>query len=74
MQEARQAQDGAVAKFSEQLPENFGVADLRSKKVGSGFSWGKAGPRADIRRNGAELIFGVELKAPGFLSRIFSRR
>ena len=74
VQDARLAHDGAVSKFAEQLPDNYRVADLRSRKVGSGFSWGKAGPRADIRRNGAELVFGVEQKAPGFFSRILSRR
>ena len=33
-------------------------------EIGSGFSWGKAGPNAHIRRNGAELVFGVGQKAP----------
>jgi len=74
VRDARLAQDSVVSKFAEQLPETFGVADLRSRKVGSGFSWGKAGPGADLRRYGAQLIFGVEQKAPGLLSRMFSRR
>jgi len=74
VQDARLAQDSAVSRFAAQLPENFCVADLRSVKVGSGFSWGKAGANADMRRNGSELVFGVEQKTPGFLSRIFSRR
>jgi len=74
VQDARLAPDGTVSKFAEQLPENFRVADLRSMKVGSGFSGGKAGANADIRRNGPELVFGVEQKAAGLLSRIFSRR
>ena len=74
VQDARLDQDGVVSKFAEQLPDNFRVVDLRSMKVGSGFSWEKTGPDADIRRNGTELVFGVEQKAPGFLSRIFSRR
>jgi len=72
--EARRAQDHAVSKFAGQLPDNFRIADLRSTKVGSGFSWGKAGPDADIRRYGSELIFGVEQRAPGFLTRMFSKR
>jgi hypothetical protein len=74
LQDARQNQDSAVSEFAEQLPENFRVADLRSMQIGSGFSWGKAGPNAGIRRNGTELIFGIEQKAPGLLNRIFSRR
>ena len=74
LRDARLVQDSAVSQFAEQLPENFRVADLRSMKVGSGFSWGKAGPNADIRRNGTDLVFGVEQKAPGLLRRLFSRR
>jgi hypothetical protein len=74
VQDARVSQDGVVSKFAEQLPDNYLVADLRPMEVGSGFSWGKAGPRADTRRNGAELIFGVEQKAPGFFARMLSRR
>jgi cell wall assembly regulator SMI1 len=74
VQDARMAQDTIGSKFAERLPDNFRVTDLRSMKVGSGFSWGKAGPNADIRRNGAELVFGIEQKPAGFLRRIFGRR
>ena len=74
VQDARQAHDGVVSSFAEQLPESFCVADLRSLAVGSGFSWGKAGPAADVRRNGSELVFGIEQKTPGLLHRIFPRR
>lgn len=73
VQDARLTPDPVVSKFAEQLPENFRVADLRAKKIGSGFSWGKAGPSAGLRRDGAELLFAVEQKGAGFLSRIFSR-
>lgn len=74
VRDARLAPDALVSKFAEQLPENFFIADLRLKEIGSGFSWGKAGADAGLRRDGAELLFGVEQKRPGFLSRIFSRR
>ena len=74
VQDARVGHDAVVSKFAEQLPDNYHVADLRSREVGSGFSWGKAGPRADIRRNDTELVFGVEQTAPGFLARMLSRR
>jgi hypothetical protein len=72
VQDARAARDAVVSKFAEQLPDNYRVADLRSRKIGSGFSWGKAGPGADIRRSGAELVFGVEKKAPGIFARMLS--
>jgi len=73
VQDARLLRDAVVSKFAEQLPENFCVADLRSMEVGRGFSWGKAGPNTDIRRNGSELLFGVEQKAPSFLKRVLRR-
>jgi hypothetical protein len=73
VRDAQLVPDAALSQFAEQLPQTFCVADLRSKEIGSGFSWGKAGPNTDIRRAGAELLFGVEQKAPSFLKRIFSR-
>lgn len=74
VRDARQDPDSTVSNFARQLPENFRVADLRSMKVGAGFSWGKAGPNADIRRSGTDLLFGVESKEPGLFSRVFSRQ
>jgi len=46
-----------VSSFARQLPDNFGLADLRPREVGSGFSWGLAGPNAEVRRDRAELLF-----------------
>jgi hypothetical protein len=71
--DARTVQDPVVSNFAGQLPENFRLADLRSREVGSGFSWGLAGPNAEVRRDGAELLFGVEQKAPSFLKRVLTR-
>jgi cell wall assembly regulator SMI1 len=71
--DARAAKDPLVSNFAEQLPENFRLADLRSKEVGSGFSWGLAGPNTELRRDGTELLFGVEQKAPSFLKRVLTR-
>lgn len=73
MHEARSVQDPIVSRFANQLPENFRLADLRPREVGSGFSWGSAGPNTEVRRDGADLLFGVELKAPSFLKRILAR-
>lgn len=72
--DARLAEDAVVSAFAKRLPDNFRIADLRSKKVGSGFSWGLAGPNTIIQRCGADLLFGVEQKPPGFLRRILTRR
>jgi len=73
VQDGRRAQDRVLSRFASQLPEGFCIADLRSLKVGSGFSWGKAGPNAEIRRIGTELLFGVEAKPPGYFAKFFSR-
>jgi len=73
VRDARTVQDPGVSNFAGQLPENFRLADLRSREVGSGFSWGLAGPNAEVRRDGAELLFGVEQKAPSFLKRVLTR-
>jgi len=73
VEDARRAQDAVVSSFASRLPDDFHVADLRSGETGRGFSWGKAGPDADIRRSGADLLFGVEPKGPGFFRRLLSR-
>jgi cell wall assembly regulator SMI1 len=72
VRDARTVQDPVVSNFAKQLPENFGLADLRSREIGSGFSWGLAGPNTEVRRDGAELLFGVEQKAPSFLKRVLT--
>ena len=33
----------------------------------SQLSWALAGPNSEVRRDGAELLFGIEQKAPSFL-------
>jgi cell wall assembly regulator SMI1 len=71
---ARSSNDILLRSFAERLPNNFSIVDLRSRQVGSGFSWGASGPDTGIRRAGAELLFAVERKPRRFLNRIFSRR
>jgi cell wall assembly regulator SMI1 len=63
--------DPEILDFVKSLPPNFHIADLRSKETGSGFSWGRAGPDSEIRRNGNAFIFGVRQKAKGPLRRLF---
>jgi hypothetical protein len=73
-QDAKLSGDKVIREFANQLSEKFCVADLRSRKVGSGFSWGKAGADAEVKRDGSDLVFGVERKASSFLNRLLSRR
>lgn len=56
---ARQSTDTELAVFAQQLPDGWKIADLRSCTVGRGFSWGRYGPDAELRRAGGELLFGV---------------
>jgi hypothetical protein len=69
--DARMSKDPVVSDPAHQLPENFAVADLSAIEIGSGFNWGKADPRAEFRCARAELVFGVEEKLHGLLSRVF---
>jgi hypothetical protein len=65
--EARAQGDRIVAAFATTLPNSFSVADLRQVEIGSGFSWGRGD--ADVRRDGARLLFGVERKK-SFIQRL----
>lgn len=73
MNDSRILQDPLTSNFARQLPENMRIADLRSKEIGSGFSWGRARPNADVRRCGANLVFAVEQKGLGFFERIWKK-
>ena len=71
--EAGASHDPALFRFAQQVPDTFRIADLRSREVGSGFSWGSAGADAEVRRAGNDLIFAAEQRRPGFLRKILSR-
>ena len=62
--EARSISDTRLSEFAATLTSNFRIADLRDKEIGSGFSWGRAGADAEIRRAGTDLIFAVWPKGP----------
>lgn len=74
VQTARTSSDSALSEFSKQLPETFRVADLRSREIGAGFTWGRNGPNSTIKRYDSELVFGVETKAKkSLMSRLLKR-
>jgi hypothetical protein len=52
----RASADDRVRQFAQSLPDNFRIADLREREIGSGFAWNL---NSDIRRSGNELIFGI---------------
>jgi hypothetical protein len=72
--EAAVSSDAALRAFAVGLPDQFQIVDLRNVDPGMGFSWGRYGPRAEIRRHGYERIFGYA-KPPrtGLLAKLFGK-
>lgn len=52
--------DPALRSFAEGLPPGATVRDLRDAEVGDGFSWGRYGPRTQVRRAGDQPVFACE--------------
>ncbi|MFO1501315.1 MAG: SMI1/KNR4 family protein [Verrucomicrobiota bacterium] len=71
---ASDSQDPVMRTFAQSLPPNFQIVDLRNVQPGMGFSWGRYGPRTEIRRHGFERIFGyAKPPAKGFFANLFGR-
>jgi hypothetical protein len=64
--------DERIRAFAAQLDPSFQIIDLRDAAVGFGFSWGRYGPRTEVRRFGEERIFAYQKRA-GLLSRLLRR-
>jgi hypothetical protein len=60
IEDALSSSDSAISTFARQLKGSFKITDLRSAKIGSGFSFGSHGPETEVRRYGGEPIFAVE--------------
>jgi len=69
------AADEELRDFAEEAGDRFVFVDLRSPQIGMGFSWGRYGPRTEVRRYGFERIFACARSEArsGLLSRIFGR-
>jgi cell wall assembly regulator SMI1 len=67
------AADDDLRAFAEQLDDRFEVVDLRSPEIGMGFSWGRYGPRTEVRRHGFLRLFAYAPpeRKPGLLRRVF---
>jgi len=67
------AGDDDLHAFAVELDERFAFVDLRSPEVGMGFSWGRYGPRTDVRRHGYHRLFAYARppRTPGLLRRLF---
>lgn len=73
---ALQRGDAALREFAAELDDRFAFVDLRDAPVGMGFSWGRYGPRTEIRRHGHERLFAYArpAKKPGGLLGLLRRR
>jgi hypothetical protein len=71
---AAPAGDERMSTFAAELDDRFTFVDLRSPPVGLGFSWGRYGPRTDVRPHGDERLFAYAPleKRPGALRRLFA--
>ena len=70
------AGDERLRAFATELDDRFTFVDLRSSPVGMGFSWGRHGPRTDVRRYGHEPLFAYAPpeKRPGIFRRFSGSR
>jgi hypothetical protein len=70
------AGDERLRAFAMELDDRFTFVDLRSSPVGMGFSWGRHGPRTDVRRFGHEPLFAYAPpeKRPGIFRRFSGSR
>ena len=66
--------DEDLARFAAALDDGFAIVDLRAAPAGMGFSWGRHGPRTQLRRHGYERVFayGPPPRRRGRLRRLLS--
>jgi hypothetical protein len=66
--------DDDLRAFADELGDRFVFVDLRSPQIGAGFSWGRYGPRTEVRRHGYERLFAYAQpeRKPGVLRRLFT--
>jgi hypothetical protein len=73
--DAMASNDRVIRDFAQELGPAFQIIDLRTAKPGMGFSWGRYGPRTEVRRCGDLPIWAYARpeKKPGLLGRLFGR-
>lgn len=74
--DAMTSNDRTIREFAQELGPAFEVIDLRNARPGMGFSWGRYGPRTEVRRCGHLPVWACARpeKQPGFFARLFGRR
>lgn len=62
--------DPDLRAFAAELDDAWEIIDLRRAEPGFGFSWGRYGPRTEVKRHGSEPIFAYR-RPDGFFKRLF---
>jgi hypothetical protein len=66
--------DPDIHAFAAGLYESFDVIDLRDAQIGMGFSWGRYGPKTEVKRFGSKPIFAYRRpEKTSLLSRLLGR-
>jgi len=72
--EAQTSDAPVITQFAGELDANWQIVDLRNVPIGMGFSWGRYGPKTEVRRNGYERVFAYRKpERTGLLAKIFGR-
>jgi hypothetical protein len=66
------SEDLILSAFARELDDSFQIIDLRLAKPGDGFSWGRYGPKTQIRRFGTHAVFAYQ-KPKSIISRPLGR-
>lgn len=66
------SEDPILSAFARELDETFRIVDLRGARPGDGFSWGRYGPNARIRRFRTHAVFAYQ-KPKSIVSRLLGR-
>jgi hypothetical protein len=68
------SEDHDIQTFAASLGSDFEIIDLRTAPVGMGFSWGRYGPRSEVRRRGPKAIFAYRKpEKKSLISRLLGR-
>lgn len=71
---ALESLDEELKAFARSLDPSFEIVDLKERRIGSGFSWGRYGPETIVRRYGKVPMFAYQRppKPRGLFARLFS--
>jgi hypothetical protein len=66
--------DPDIQIFAAGLEASFDLIDLRDAQIGMGLSWGRYGPKTEVKRFGSKPIFAYSRpEKTGLFSRLFGR-